>query len=82
MDLLEELELLATNVIEVIGEKRDNFKVGYHAVPSLNRLHLHVISKDFESLFLKTKKHWNSFNTEFFIDAESKHITSIVTFLN
>ena len=46
------------------------FRCGYHAVPSMIRLHMHVISQDFDSPCLKTKKHWNSFTSEFFIDAE------------
>lgn len=69
LDLLCELELLAKNTIEVLGEKEDRFKVGYHAQPSMRHLHLHVVSRDFSSEFLKTKKHWNSFNTEFFVEA-------------
>ncbi|KAF7259963.1 hypothetical protein EG68_03547 [Paragonimus skrjabini miyazakii] len=44
-----------------------DFRIGYHSVPSMLQLHLHVISTDFCSPCLKTKKHWNSFNTEFFI---------------
>lgn len=35
----------------------------------MRQLHLHVISQDFNSQHLKNKKHWNSFNTEFFRDA-------------
>ena len=35
----------------------------------MRQLHLHVISQDFNSLHLKNKKHWNSFNTDFFRDA-------------
>lgn len=31
---------------------------------------MHVISQDFSSSCLKTKKHWNSFTTEYFVDAE------------
>jgi aprataxin len=31
---------------------------------------MHIISQDFDSEALKTKKHWNSFTTKFFIDAE------------
>lgn len=38
----------------------------------MNRLHLHVISDDFCSDCLKTKKHYNSFVTEHFIDSGSK----------
>ncbi|XP_078041479.1 aprataxin [Augochlora pura] len=43
------------------------FLIGYHAVPSMQRLHLHVISTDFNSPCLKTKYHWNSFTTPFFL---------------
>lgn len=46
------------------------FRHGYHASPSMNRLHMHTISQDFMSPCLKTKKHWNSFTSEFFVNAE------------
>lgn len=45
------------------------FRLGYHSVPSMRQLHLHVISQDFDSLHLKNKKHWNSFTTKFFRDS-------------
>lgn len=45
------------------------FRLGYHSVPSMRQLHLHVISQDFDSENLKNKKHWNSFNTPFFRDS-------------
>ncbi|XP_077239326.1 APRATAXIN-like protein [Tasmannia lanceolata] len=45
------------------------FRMGYHSVPSMRQLHLHVISQDFNSHHLKNKKHWNSFNTVFFRDS-------------
>ncbi|WOL06874.1 hypothetical protein Cni_G15608 [Canna indica] len=45
------------------------FRLGYHSVPSMRQLHLHVISQDFDSTHLKNKKHWNSFNTSFFRDS-------------
>ena len=50
-------------------------RVGFHAKPSMKHLHLHVISVDFISPFLKTKKHWNSFNTRHFVllSGENKH---------
>ena len=35
----------------------------------MKQLHMHVISQDFDSPALKKKVHWNSFTTEFFIDA-------------
>lgn len=45
------------------------FRLGFHSVPSMRQLHLHVVSQDFDSPHLKHKKHWNSFNTEFFRDS-------------
>ncbi|CAH9105278.1 unnamed protein product [Cuscuta epithymum] len=45
------------------------FRLGYHSVPSMRQLHLHVISQDFNSKHLKNKKHWNSFNSPFFRDS-------------
>jgi len=49
---------------------RSNFKLGFHAIPSMSQVHLHVISQDFNSDKLKNKKHWNSFTTDFFINPE------------
>ena len=43
---------------------------GFHSIPSMQRLHLHVISQDFDAVPLKTKKHWNSFTTPFFLSPE------------
>ena len=41
--------------------------VGVHAHPSMNNLHIHVLSVDRVSSFLKHKKHYNSFATPFFV---------------
>lgn len=49
-----------------IGE----FYFGYHIIPSLFPLHLHIISSDFISSYLKNKKHWNSFTTEYFVHTD------------
>lgn len=46
------------------------FRKGYHAIPSMSHVHLHVISQDFDSPCMKNKKHWNSFTTDYFIDSE------------
>ncbi|KAI1853435.1 hypothetical protein JX265_012726 [Neoarthrinium moseri] len=43
-------------------------KVGIHAHPSMNDLHVHVISRDMSSECMKHRKHYNSFNTPFLID--------------
>ncbi|CAM9273729.1 unnamed protein product, partial [Ascophyllum nodosum] len=38
-------------------------RCGYHSIPSLDPLHLHIISQDFDAPRLKRKSHWNSFTT-------------------
>lgn len=54
---------------EELKESHDwaTLRAGFHAVPSMQRLHMHVISSDMVSPCLKTKVHWNSFTTRFFI---------------
>jgi aprataxin len=44
-----------------------DFKSGIHAHPSMNHLHVHIITRDMHSDRLKHQKHYNSFNTDFFI---------------
>lgn len=43
---------------------------GIHASPSMNHLHVHVISVDRFSERMKHRKHYNSFGTPFFVDVE------------
>jgi len=64
-DLLKMLDDEAARLIATHPESE--FQAGYHAVPSMAQLHLHVISTDFDSPCLKHKKHWNSFTTPYFI---------------
>ncbi|KAJ3126782.1 hypothetical protein HK100_010087 [Physocladia obscura] len=51
-----------------IQETRPNMKLraGFHSVPSMAHLHLHIISEDLISPSLKNKRHYNSFATSFF----------------
>ncbi|KAG9480501.1 hypothetical protein GDO78_012129 [Eleutherodactylus coqui] len=74
----EHLELLEH--MHAVGEKiaqqhsvrsRAPFRLGYHAIPSMSHIHLHVISQDFDSPCLKNKKHWNSFTTDYFLDSKA-----------
>jgi aprataxin len=44
--------------------------VGIHAAPSMNHLHIHVLSVDRYSDRLKHRKHYNSFATPFFVDID------------
>jgi aprataxin len=45
-------------------------KVGIHSVPSMNHLHIHVISRDMHSTCVRHRKHYNSFTTPFFVKLE------------
>ncbi|CAG9577793.1 Scavenger_mRNA_decapping_enzyme_C-term_binding/HIT_domain_containing_protein_-_putative [Leishmania major strain Friedlin] len=46
------------------------FIAGFHALPSLPMLHMHVLSTDLDSPCLKNKKHYNSFATFFFLTGD------------
>ncbi|BDA45631.1 probable aprataxin at C-terminar half [Coccomyxa sp. Obi] len=63
--LLNHMEAVAK---DWMSEKHSEsgFMLGFHSIPSMSHLHLHVISKDFDSPALKHKKHWNSYTTPFF----------------
>ncbi|KAK4935748.1 aprataxin-like protein [Elasticomyces elasticus] len=60
-------------LVDELPPSRDfakEFRVGIHAHPSMNHLHIHIISRDMHSDRLKHQKHYNSFNTDFFIPLE------------
>ncbi|KAI0447538.1 HIT domain-containing protein [Xylaria telfairii] len=42
--------------------------VGVHAHPSMNDLHVHILSRDMISECMRYRKHYQSFNTPFLID--------------
>lgn len=44
--------------------------VGVHAHPSMNHMHVHLMSRDRHSDALKHRKHYNSFSTRFFVPLE------------
>jgi aprataxin len=59
---------------EEVPEGRDWEKevmVGIHAHPSMNHLHIHVISRDRFSESMKHRKHYNSFATPFFVELDA-----------
>jgi len=64
--MLKEESALAISMIEDEMVKTHGFKwkiwTGFHSVPSMDHLHLHVISSDLCSESLKNKKHYNSFH--------------------
>lgn len=72
VNLLEHILKCGQNLVSELScvNPKLHFRLGYHAVPSMSRLHMHIISQDFNSPCLKNKKHWNSFTSDFFIDAE------------
>ncbi|TVY55670.1 Aprataxin-like protein, partial [Lachnellula suecica] len=49
--------------------------VGVHAGPSMNHLHVHVLSADRYSECVKHRKHYNSFATDFFVGLEEFPVT-------
>ncbi|KAF8590586.1 hypothetical protein K439DRAFT_100458 [Ramaria rubella] len=53
--------------------------IGFHAVPSIEHLHLHIIASDLFSDKLKHKKHYNSFHPKlgFFL-----HLTEILSWFD
>ncbi|CAN0091562.1 unnamed protein product [Ectocarpus fasciculatus] len=48
----------------IIGEIR----IGVHAIPSMEPLHMHIISQDFDSDRLRRPRHWNIFTTDIFLE--------------
>ncbi|XP_057672024.1 aprataxin [Diorhabda carinulata] len=69
LPILRHMEKVAKYIID-IEDKSRTFMLGYHAEPSIKQLHMHIISNDLNSKFLKTKRHWNSFTTDFFLKPE------------
>jgi aprataxin len=76
---LREFHRLARNIADRLHESlrpdsddgvQGTIKLGYHAIPSLTPIHLHIISSDFDSSCIKTKTHIQSFTTSFFITPE------------
>ncbi|NXG56531.1 APTX protein, partial [Hemiprocne comata] len=71
LELLEHMHAVGQKMIEQCPARESlEFRLGYHAIPSMSQLHLHVISQDFDSPALKTKKHWNSFTTDYFLSSQ------------
>ena len=60
----------APNILPPGRDWEKSLMSGIHAGPSMNHLHIHVLSVDRESPCLKHRKHYNSFATPFFIPLE------------
>lgn len=80
LELLEHLKTVACKLIQTQfnDHEFDHYKCGFHTVQSMYPLHMHVITTDFVSECLKTKKHWNSFNTKYFVPLDDviEHLKS------
>lgn len=63
-------EGVADDTPQLRTELADWVVAGVHLAPSLSHVHVHVITRDMYSPFLKNKKHYNSFTTAFFVDFE------------
>lgn len=45
-------------------------KAGAHTHPSMNHMHIHIMSREMHSPCMKHKKHYLSFNSSFFVPME------------
>ncbi|KAM4584804.1 aprataxin isoform 2-T2 [Odontesthes bonariensis] len=69
-DLVKHMQQVADRMVQQCPDSASlRFRTGYHAIPSMSHVHLHVISQDFDSPCLKNKKHWNSFTTDYFMES-------------
>lgn len=69
-DLVKHMQEVADQMVQQCPDASSlRFRTGFHAIPSMSHVHLHVISQDFDSPCLKNKKHWNSFTTDYFIES-------------
>merc|ERR1711974_57033 len=74
IELLQEMRDVAHQVVKEQKETEEGkdmtFKIGFQAIPGMLQIHLHVVSDDFDSIYMKNKRHWNTFNTEFFVSPD------------
>ncbi|KAH8107120.1 HIT-like domain-containing protein [Cristinia sonorae] len=78
--VLQDLEIAARECKDEIEEEMSaryghkwDIWIGFHPVPSMNHIHLHVLSADLCSDKMKHKKHYNSFHPkgDFFLKLET-----------
>ncbi|XP_049548065.1 aprataxin [Anopheles darlingi] len=67
IQLLEDMLQLAQQLAVATGMGLEQFKFGYHMGAHMKPLHMHVISRDFDSPSLKRVRHWNIFNEKIFL---------------
>lgn len=69
-ELVEHMKSFAEARIKPLQNDGVDFRLGFHSVPSMRQLHLHVVSTDLSGTGMKQKKHWNSFTTDFFVGVD------------
>ena len=52
---------------EVVPKTKNPILMGFHIFPTFIRLHLHLISSDFDSFYMKSVGVYSSFTTSFFL---------------
>ncbi|AOW05771.1 HIT-like domain-containing protein [Yarrowia lipolytica] len=67
--MVEKVEkMVAVEFIRTKGYSKDvKIQSGIHSVPSMNHVHVHVMTTDLSSPRLKNRTHFNSFRTGFFV---------------
>ncbi|KAG9236564.1 HIT-like domain-containing protein [Amylocarpus encephaloides] len=65
-----EVELGDAEDLPIGRDWEKDIRVGIHAHPSMNHLHIHVLSVDRYSECMRYRKHYNSFATPFFVPLE------------
>ncbi|KAI0362144.1 hypothetical protein OH77DRAFT_1441395 [Trametes cingulata] len=70
-DALEAKKLIEEEMVRQHGFSW-GMQIGFHALPSVEHLHLHIVSSDFLGEGFKTKRHCNSFHPRlgFFLDID------------
>jgi aprataxin len=79
LSLLKEIkELISSKLLTLLPSSinKSHLMYGFHAIQSMQPLHMHIMTRDFQSECFKNKKHWNSFNTSYFIQLDEliKHL--------
>lgn len=81
-DVLKEMRRLADEIVQKYcptSELKSRIQCGFHSIQSMSPLHMHIMSNDFVSECLKTKKHWNSFTSPYFVHLDKliEHLESV-----
>ncbi|KAG5366178.1 Transcription factor bHLH140 [Yarrowia sp. B02] len=72
-EMVEKVQTMAAvEYIRTKGHSKDvKIQSGIHSVPSMNHVHVHVMTTDLSSPRLKNRTHFNSFKTDFFVPFKS-----------